>query len=130
MEQSLAQALEEYLHSMEQDRATVNDFLAHYPQHALILRSLEQTAERVRDLPSPTSSADGFDAGKQRMLEAVEEKRRRAALSEQVSLPPERVNGLVEKLERLVAQIRPAILRLSPVTWMTRVSEVIQRLAS
>ena len=115
MEKELAQALNEYLRSLEDDRATVTDFLTRYPQHALALRSLLATVDQIRRVPSPVSEPAAFAAGKRRVLQALEEKKRRqeapsgllARLAGSVGLHGGRVQG--------VAQNRALVFRLAAV---------------
>ncbi|HEY76953.1 MAG TPA: hypothetical protein G4O00_12420 [Thermoflexia bacterium] len=79
MTKDLDHALDESLTLLAEGRATLEECLARYPEHAAELRPLLETALQLRRAPRPTSRPAAFAAGKQRMLQALEEKKRRLA---------------------------------------------------
>jgi hypothetical protein len=113
MEKELAQALNEYLCSLEEDRATVTDFLTRYPQHALTLRSLLDTVDQVRHVPSPVSEPAAFAAGKRRMLQALEEKKRRQKAPSGLLVRLAESAGLRGGGAQSVVQSRALVFRLA-----------------
>lgn len=79
MAHNLSKALDESLALLEAGQATLSECLARYPEYADDLRSLLGVAFEVSRVPSPTSTPGAFAAGKQRMFQALAEKKRRAA---------------------------------------------------
>jgi len=75
MKQELTQALDECLALLKQGEATLDECLARYPGCASELRPLLEIVLELRTLPRPTSSRAAFAAGKQRMVEALAEKK-------------------------------------------------------
>ena len=81
MKQELTQALDECLTLLKEGEATLDECLARYPGYAGELRPLLETALEVHELPRPTSNPDAFAAGKERMLAALADGKRRQAES-------------------------------------------------
>ena len=77
MKRDLTYALDECLTLLREGRATLEECLARYPEHASDLRPLLQVALTVSRVPPPVPSPASFTAGKQRMLAALAEKKRR-----------------------------------------------------
>jgi hypothetical protein len=75
MKRDLTHALDECLALLREERATLEECLARYPECASGLRPLLELARELQDLPQPTPSPAAFTAGKQRMLDALVEKR-------------------------------------------------------
>jgi hypothetical protein len=75
MKRDLTHALDECLALLGEGRATLEECLARYPEYASDLRPLLDLAREVQGLPQPTPSPAAFAAGKQRMLDALVEKR-------------------------------------------------------
>jgi RNA polymerase sigma factor (sigma-70 family) len=72
---ALCQALDDCVTSLKPEGATLEGCLASHPEHADELRPLLEVAFRIRSAPRPTASQAAFVVGKQRMLEAVKEKK-------------------------------------------------------
>jgi len=81
MRQDLNHALDECLTLLAEKRATLEECLARYPEHAAELRPLLEMALQLYHTSHPTSRPTAFAAGKQRMLKALAEKKRRQAAS-------------------------------------------------
>jgi ferric-dicitrate binding protein FerR (iron transport regulator) len=79
MKRDLTYALDECLALLGKGQATLEECLARYPECASDLRPLLELALELQGLPQPNSSPVAFAAGKQRMLDALAEKHRRAA---------------------------------------------------
>jgi len=79
MKRDLTHALDECLALLGEERATLEECLARYPEYASDLRPLLDLAREVQGLPQPTPSPAAFTTGKQRMLDALAEKHRPAA---------------------------------------------------
>ena len=77
MEPSLYHAFDESLSLLEEERVSLEDCLARYPEYADDLRSLLVLVSELRGTPRAVSSPSAFAAGMQRMLETVPEKDRR-----------------------------------------------------
>jgi hypothetical protein len=77
MEPSLYHAFDESLSLLEEERVSLEDCLARYPEYADDLRSLLVLVCELRGTPRAVSSPSAFAAGMQRMLETVPEKDRR-----------------------------------------------------
>jgi len=77
----LTLALDESLALLQTGQATLEECVARYPKLAADLRPLLETAMHVSDLAAPTASPAAFADGRQRMLAALAEKRRRPAAS-------------------------------------------------
>jgi hypothetical protein len=75
MKRDLTHALDECLALLGEGRATLEECLAHYPECASDLRPLLELALELQGLSQPNSSPVAFAAGKQRMLDALVEKR-------------------------------------------------------
>jgi hypothetical protein len=80
MKRDLVHALDECLALMGEGQATLEECLARYPKCASDLRPLLKLALELQGLPQPNSSPVAFAAGKQRMLDALVEKRDRLAV--------------------------------------------------
>ncbi|HIQ01869.1 MAG TPA: hypothetical protein EYH30_07035, partial [Anaerolineales bacterium] len=105
----LNQALDESLVLMEESGATLEECLARYPEYAEDLRVLLEVALGVRRVPRLVSSPAAFAAGKRRMLQALEEKKRRSAVA------PHPLRRIVEQIAALFAWgERPAPQRRVP----------------
>ena len=75
--QPLNDVLNECLTLLERDQVTLEECLARYPQQAADLRPLLEIAHEISRVARPTPSPAAFAAGKQRMLQALAEKKRR-----------------------------------------------------
>ena len=85
MKRDLTHALDECLALLGEERATLEECLARYPEYASDLCPLLNLAREVRGLPQPTPSPAAFTAGKQRMLDALAEKRDGLAVRKRAS---------------------------------------------
>ena len=81
MKRDLTHALDECLTLLREGRATLEECLACYPEHASSLRPLLEVAREVSHLPSPASSPAAFASGRQGMLQALAEKKHHQAVS-------------------------------------------------
>jgi ferric-dicitrate binding protein FerR (iron transport regulator) len=114
MEQSLAQALNEFLTPLEEDRVTLNDFLVRYPEHATDVRALLELAEQIQRTPHPFPSPAASAAGKRQMLKALAEKKRSQAISPSLlSRCAAWIANLAGRGERPVARRYALALRLA-----------------
>ena len=77
MNRQLSDILDECLKLLAEDGATVEECLALYPQYANDLRPLLEIALKIDRLPRPSPNPAAFAAGKERMLEALAEKKHR-----------------------------------------------------
>jgi hypothetical protein len=75
MKRDLTHALDECLALLGEERTTLEECLARYPEYASDLRPLLDLAREMQGLPQPTPSPAAFTTGKQRMLDALVEKR-------------------------------------------------------
>ena len=64
MKKNPAQALGEFLTLLEEDRATLDDFLARYPQYTTDVHTLLDLAEQVQRAPQPSPGLAASAAGK------------------------------------------------------------------
>lgn len=94
MRQGLSEALEESLVLLERGGATVDECLARHPEYAEDLRPLLEIACQVRQVPRPVGRAAAFALGKQKMLEALARKERRAPVSRRAWIPRALAFGL------------------------------------
>ncbi|MBN1179320.1 MAG: FecR domain-containing protein [Anaerolineae bacterium] len=78
----LYRALETCLSAIEKEGASYEDCLARYPGYAKDLQWLLKTAENVRRTSPPAPSPAAFVHGKERMLQAIKEKKRRQSAEE------------------------------------------------
>ena len=81
MRLNISRALDKSLALLETGQATLEECAARYPEHAVELRPLLETALEMRGVSAVTSSSTAFAAGKRRMLKALAEKRQRQAVS-------------------------------------------------
>ena len=144
VEQGLSQALDEILLTLQEGQATVEECLAHYSEYATDLRPLVRTALEVRRVSRPTSSRSAYDAGKQRMLEALTEKMlRRPMTCTLLARCAERITAILGRHDRpavpgraLVLQhaLRPAIalfvLILAGLFWLAWLGKTIPQKAT
>ena len=86
MKRDIDGALDECLTLLQSGQVTLDECLARYPDQAVELRPLLETAIEVCRIPLPLSSPVAFEAGKKRMLQALAEKKRRQKTSP--NLPP------------------------------------------
>lgn len=98
MRHDLSEMLDESL-KLIHEGATIEACVARYPEHAEELRPLLETAVTLYRVPQPTPRPEAMAAGKQRMLDALAEKRRQqepatpsllARLGEILTFPPRR----------------------------------------
>ena len=76
MKRDLSAALDEALILLETGQTTLEECLDGNPEQAADLRPLLEVALELSGVPSPTSSPAALTAGKQRMLDALDEKKR------------------------------------------------------
>jgi len=81
MKRDFDHALDECLALLAERGATLEECLARYPEHAEELRPLLEMALTLFDTPRPAARPAAFAAGKERMLQALAEKKRRQASS-------------------------------------------------
>ena len=109
MKRDLSAALDEALILLETGQATLEECLDGYPEQAVDLRPLLEIALELSGVPSPTSSPAALTAGRQRMLDALDEKKRRQT---EASRPLLRHAGSL--LARLVTRVGSAVSRTVP----------------
>jgi ferric-dicitrate binding protein FerR (iron transport regulator) len=112
MKRDLTHALDECMALLGKGQATLEECLAHYPECASDLRPLLELALELQGLPRPSSSPAAFGAGKQRMLDALAEKRRQAASLNPFTRHVERIISLVA--DWLKERARPAVQTRTP----------------
>ena len=108
MDQDLDHVLDESLTLLREGRATLEECLARYPEHAAELRPLLGLALQVHRLPKPTARPAAFAAGKQRMLQALAEKKRRQARPS--SRPARWLSGLLGAIARPAPRLGLAVV--------------------
>ncbi|UCC76450.1 MAG: hypothetical protein JSW37_13240, partial [Anaerolineales bacterium] len=107
MQNELDRALDNCLRQLKERRASLQECLARYPEHAEQLHPLLQLAIEVRRLPRPVASPDAYQAGKRRMLQALAARQRQRS-----------AGGT--RLARLALAASFAVLLLLAGSWATR----------
>lgn len=77
MGRQLSDVLDECLTLLAEERASVEECLARYPQYADDLRPLLEVALKMRRVPQPIPRPPAAAAGRRRMLRAVAQRKRR-----------------------------------------------------
>jgi hypothetical protein len=77
MSRYLNEALDKSLAALGSEQATIEECLARYPEHAADLRPLLEVALEIIRVPTPKASPAALATGKQGMLSALTEKKRR-----------------------------------------------------
>jgi mannose-6-phosphate isomerase-like protein (cupin superfamily) len=75
---TLNRALDESLTFLETGEGSIDECLARYPEHAVALRPLLETALAISQTPKVAASEAAFTEGKRRMLKALSEKHQQA----------------------------------------------------
>lgn len=112
---TLNRALDESLTLLETGRGSIEECLARYPEHAVALRPLLETALELAQTPKVTASDAAFAEGKQRMLKTVTEKRRQASALSPLRRWTKRAFPLLTG-EAPMARRRALVLQWTPAT--------------
>ena len=111
MTKDLDRALDESLTLLMEGRATLEECLARYPEHAADLRPLLETALQLYRTPRPTTRPAAFAAGKRRMLRALTEKQQHLVPSSPAPRRPGWIAALLERKEKTRREYGPLYLR-------------------
>ncbi|MBN1977882.1 MAG: FecR domain-containing protein [Anaerolineae bacterium] len=115
MQRALNDALAESLTCLETGQATIEECLSRHPAHAADLRPLLEIALAASQAPKPVASVAAFATGKQRMLAALAEKKRRETADP----------GLLQRYAKQIAGQFSLQRRAPALQWVTAVAAVI-----
>ena len=102
MKRGFEHALDECLSQLNTGEFSLDEVLAHYPEHEAELRPLLQMAMRIGQVPKAVPSPAARAAGRQQLLAAVAKKRR-----EQAQARP----GLLRRLEQSASILMQPLMR-------------------
>jgi len=120
MQRDVDGTLDECLALLQSGQATLDECLARYPDQAAQLRLLLEMAIEIRRLPPPLSSPAAFEAGKNRMLQALVEKKRRQETSSNLS---PRIAKWIDTLFR--GRQRPTVPKRAPAFQLALTAAVV-----